>query len=764
MNPCILLTLAALSSAVAAQLPEPREPVTPRLLPQQGVAHAAPKPASDLPQRRSGARPDARIRHLPDHVLVDRPEAHGPLWLMGHDWKGCVDGLGFTFVPFFGADAPRNFPVRIELTQTSVGGEPLALSPGEPVAGATVVRTDRGALTEVLDLGLRQVEQSFVFATLPNRGAVAVELSFTGGLTGRAIDGGIELGNEHGTVTYHHAVATDAVGASTPLTIDWNGTSAHIEIPASFVVRATLPLVLDPVIQTNLGIASTETNLQTMADIATLQSPDLSCVIWRNQFSAGDQDVFATLLDTNLTDIIGSPVHIDYTFESWVHAAVAGNFQSAEFLVVSQVDVGTTSSIRGRLIDQTGVLGPKIDIERAGTGGSLPGNNFRPDVGGDPHSGIDAYFTVVYEHETAVGNHDIHYRQINQDGTLRLVPPLVLANTSTNESNPSISKSDDRQMHYVAWQRTWPTAPFDEDVHAARIDWNGTIRTPDTTIAGSVNNEFSPSASSRVQVEGTYYSMIAYLSDVSGTDDDVYLRLVDDSLMVRKTLNLSAAEDQLSAGFDQKDPDIDSDGTRFAITYSEPYGGTADEETKVSTVAYDPILDALRIQDNRAGLGLSVSDEVRPRICSFNSGGMVFRSDYVVADVNLGDNDVEVYEYGGYASGSSFTYFASECGTLSISPSGTTTIGGTMTITVGNGALSGTLFGYPGIVPINALGCNCTVGVWDAQILANPLTWTIPLNPGVVGLTLSVQGWTLAGTQCLGNMFDLSDTVDIHIR
>ena len=25
-------------------------------------------------------------------------------------------------------------------------------------------------------------------------------------------------------------------------------------------------------------------------------------------------------------------------------------------------------------------------------------------------------------------------------------------------------------------------------------------------------------------------------------------------------LNLSAAEDQLSAGFDQKDPDIDSDG------------------------------------------------------------------------------------------------------------------------------------------------------------------------------------------------------------
>ncbi|MEZ6038718.1 MAG: hypothetical protein R3F29_14645 [Planctomycetota bacterium] len=764
MRTPILLALAAIAGTAAAQQPDSREPSTPNLLPQQGVAHAAPAPTPDIPQRRSGPRPDARLHALPNHVLFDRPEVDGPLWLMGHDWKGFVDGEGFTFVPFFGSDAPRNFPLRIELTQARVGEQVLELNPGEPAAGATAVRTDRGSLTEVLDLSLRQVEQSFVFATLPNRGAVAVDLAFSSELTGRAIDGGVEFANEHGTVTYHHAIATDAAGHSMPLTIDWNGSSVRIEIPAQFVARATLPLVLDPLITSNLGIASTETNLQRMADVATMQDPDYSCVIWRNQFSASDEDVFATILDESLNDTLGTPAHIDYTFENWLHPAVAGNYFTRKFLVVSQVDISGVSSIRGRMIDTAGVMGTKIDIERDSVGGSLAGNNFRPDVGGDPYNSIDAYYTVVYEHETAVGNTDIHFRQVNQDGTLRTVAPQVLADTTTNESNPSISKSDDGYVHYVAWQRTWSSSPFDEDVHAARLSWNGAILTASTLIAGSTSNEFAPSASSRAEIGGTFYSMIAYLNDVGGADNDVVLRVVDENLAVLKTMNLSEDEDPVTAAYDQKDPDIDSDGKRFAIAYTDPYGGNQDEESKVSTVAYEPVADVLRIDDNRASMGLSVFDEVRPRICSFSSNGPTFSSDYVIANVNLGDNDVEAYRYGGYASGAFFTYFTSQCGTLGITPSGSATIGGTVTITVDNGPLSGTLFGYVGYIPINALGCNCVVGVDSALFYPNPLTWTIPANPAFVGLTLSVQGWTVLGTQCLGNMIDLSDTVDIHIK
>ena len=136
----------------------------------------------------------------PDHVLFDRPRAEGPLWSMGRTWKGSFDATGFTFVPYFGAQAPRNFPLRVEPATATLGGEPLALGDGEPTADGTAVRIDRGDLVERFDLSLDAVEQTFVFTSLPHRGALSVDVRLQGEFTTTATPDGLRFTNEHGII------------------------------------------------------------------------------------------------------------------------------------------------------------------------------------------------------------------------------------------------------------------------------------------------------------------------------------------------------------------------------------------------------------------------------------------------------------------------------------------------------------------------------------------------------------------------------------
>ncbi|MEO6593767.1 MAG: hypothetical protein ABIP94_03340 [Planctomycetota bacterium] len=138
-------------------------------------------------------------------------------------------------------------------------------------------------------------------------------------------------------------------------------------------------------------------------------------------------------------------------------------------------------------------------------------------------------------------------------------------------------------------------------------------------------------------------------------------------------------------------------------------------------------------------------------------------SRYVIVGANHGSNDIQVWEYGGYAPGPRFSYVYTQCGSLTLLESGTPLVGNTLTFTVANGALSGTIFGYPGFIPLTSLGCNCSRGVQNGLFFGNPLVWTIPANPIFVGTALAVQGYTVLGSNCLST-FDLSDTVNFTIH
>lgn len=695
-------------------------------------------------------------------VAFDRP-LDGALWAVGQDWKASFDGRGFDFIPFFGSSAPRNFPLRVELDQVTVGEQALSLPAGVPEQVGSAIHTRRGGLTEVVDAHLGDVEQSWVFDALPNRGAVQVEVRLTGDFVTEVGADGLRFVTAHGSIRYSKAIAADAGGARLALPITWTGTEAHIVVPAAFVANAQLPLVVDPLLSIVSGVGGPTTLLQRDPDVATIQAPDRTCIVWEREWSAADHDVWAQLYDGAMSPV-GSTFAIDTTILDWREPAVAGNEFSLSFLAVGQVQSSSLFYIAGRRIAGTsGVIGAQFDIERDGLVGHYPGNNYRPDVGGDFFPSTQAYWCVVFEHSPGSVRFAA-YKLVRQDGTL-LAPLGYLSSSSAGDSNLCIAKQCGTPARwFVAYQTTYTSPPFDQDIRGAFITWDGVLAGTAFSIATSLANDTLPATSSPIRAGGSDRWLVAYENDAAGARD-ILCSVFDVNGVWHAGVNLNALEQGGAfQAYDQQRPDCDSDGVRFVVGYTEPYGGTADYETRVSTLAYLISTATLTIQDSRIGLGVTTDDEYGTRICSRHSGGGVPSPNFMVVDANWTDNAIDLYDYGGWQTGAQFTVVPTPCGPLSIAYGGSTQVGGTVTITVANGALSGTLFGYPGFIPLLPIfGCNCTLGVASGQFMGNPLVFTIPPNPSFVGTVLAVQGWTAIGSTCLG-FLDLSDTVLFTVR
>jgi hypothetical protein len=729
-----------------------------------------PAAAATTTPANGGADADARAQqaaaeHLAaprtGRVVFDRPREDEPLWGIGDGWKASFDARGLTFVPFFGSDAPRNYPLRVELTGATVGGEPLALGDGEPRLHGRTVRTARGALTEVIDAYPGSLEQSFVFERLPSRGAIAVDVRIDTELAPAVIAGGLRFANERGHVDYTKAVAVDAAGKRLPLAIEWTGTSARIEIPAAFVEQAQLPLVLDPTLNGWFALASGQTQLQHDSDVATFQAGGgRTLVIYQRQWSLTDQDCWGILFDGSL-GLVATDFSIDFTSQDWLKVAVAGSNYAQNFLVVAEIRIGALWFIGGRTIAGNGTQGAVFDIERELVVG-FTGNNHHPDVGSDPYFGVGRY-TVVFNKRTPLAS-DIYMKQVTTSGGLVTTNPVALDLSPNVESRPSISKScgqsNGPQASWLAtWQRTFSIVPADEDVHGRYIGWNGALVGSLMTMAATSSMETAPSASSPIDVDGVRYWPVCYeLAPAPGQPRDVVARLF-------RADNLFAGAFTVSnnvPGADDRDPEVDSDGTRFVCCLTTQVG-TAPAAPEAVTIAWLPSSSSFRVEE-RTGLGTSsLQDYGQTNLCADYSGGSTLSPRYVLTFTETSTNTFTMWAYGGWRPGNFFSVLNNECGSLSISASGSPVIGQTVTFTVGGGALSGTILGFPGFIPLNVLGCNCWQGVDQGLYLGNPLSWTVPNNPIYVGYTLSVQGWTIGGSQCLG-FVDLSDTIDFTIR
>jgi hypothetical protein len=728
-----------------------------------GLAPCQSGPSDFLP-------PDVAARAAlgPTQVVFDRPDPAGPLWACGRAWKASFDATGATVVPFFGSDAPRNFPLRVEVEAARVAGEALALQPGEPARHGGEVRTKRGAMTEVWATSLEQLEQSFVFEQLPARGAIEVDVRMVGEFTAAPIEGGLRFANDWGRFDYTKAVAVDARGQRRELAIEWTGASARLTIPADFVATAELPLVLDPVLNAWWALGNPAL-LQRKGDVATMERPTPAgrmLLIWQRQWSATDMDCWGLMFDRVL-GLVQTDFAIDFTTADWVKVAVASNNYAQNFLVVAEVRVpvflANRHDIVGRTIAANVTQGAVFNIEVDGVVG-LPGSNFHPDVGGDPYFGPGRY-TVVFHKRNGFAN-DIYMKQVRPDGTLVTTNPIAIDTSSNDESRPSISKSCGPSnglpaFFLVTYQRTYPFAPFDQDVRGRFVVWSGAAQGTDFSIAGAAAEETAPSAGSPFDSGGVrYWPVVHERATAVGQPRDVLARVFDSNgaqVVGPYTVNSSAPS------HDEREPEIDSDGTRFVVTYTH---GTAGYPFGVEavTLAYVPTTNTLRVEE-RTGLNTSgLDDNGQTNVVAAWSGGNSPTPDYYICFTHYPSNTLELRRYGGHRSGNQFATRYMQCGSLStISASGSSVLGQTLTISA-TGPAAGIVVGTPLYVWLQPIfGCGCYGGVDIISFFGPVFTLTIPNDVTLVGAVLSAQGLTAGGSACLGAL-DFSDTIDFTIR
>lgn len=557
------------------------------------------------------------------HVYFDEAE-NGALWAMGETYKASFAAGRFTYIPFFGSKAPRNFPVAVSLESARVGGlDVVAGVASAPERAGDRVVIERGGVVELFDLDPRSVKQEFVFDSLPRHGDLRLRLAVETELAPRSSGAGVEFGNDLGFVSYSQALALDAAGARTSLATSWVDGAIEIVVPQEFLATARFPLSIDPLFTTYTVDATAEDD--SSPDIAFENTAFIFAVCWQRVFSLGDNDVWVEQYSVGGSPVASSRLSIDFSSENWERPRIASHVLAGQFLVVAAVGstLGGARTIRGRTIESESpyTRGAKFTIS-----GSETGDKFDPDVGGDPSGFSPSYYCVVWTRAASATDHDVHARLVQSDSTLLGSSTIFLDNSaSTLDHRATVSKSNgpppsSLQDWNIAWERE-VVGPHG-DIRAAQIHWDGTITTSPFGVVTASSNDESPSASPGIDIGGVRYYGIAFTRDFT-SDHDIELSVLTGSTLL-STTNVSGLENTFSPGLlllDQIEPTIDASSELFHIACAEESASSATNYDIVqSTLAFNGATSVLA--EAHLGLASSATSERAPQITSRRSGGL----------------------------------------------------------------------------------------------------------------------------------------------
>jgi len=540
---------------------------------------------------------------LAHSVLLDQP-GDGRIWARGQNYKASFGVEGFTYVPFLGSDAPRAYPVAFTVGSMTVNGVPVAFNAAAvPSVQGMRVSFNRGAFTEVYDLAPSGIEQSFII-TQPVSGELAFHVATATDLRPSAHGDRIEFANERGMVNYSQAIAVDARQTRTTLDTRLTAGGISIKVPAATVASAAWPLVVDPVIST-VGV-ETGSILTRAADVAYEPSLNRYAISYVEEFSAVDHDVYSVLHNADGSQIAASTATIDVSTTNWANARTASKNDGDLFLTVAAVGAAPTRIIRGRTraAGSTTVSAP-IDISENFVGS---GDKHSPDVGGDPFAGSGTFWLVVWQRDLSDADHDIHGRLVAGTATTSGGTIFIDNSGASVDDRPAISNScGGTGLWMIAWDRAF--TPTDHDIRGATVDFDGTITSPSFSIDGSgVDNTFA-SASSLV---GTDTFLVAYNEGPS----QIYSVFVDGATVAAGGNLTFIGGDP--TGQAQQFPSVDTDGTKFMVTYSEQFSGS-DWDAYIQAFCVNGSI--ISRAEGRRNLAFTGSDERAIRVASQFGGG-----------------------------------------------------------------------------------------------------------------------------------------------
>jgi hypothetical protein len=787
----IALPMLLASSALLGQAPDrsPQPPSTGE------VTKTTPPPAPEMvpvdPFRRSRANPDrlaapetkqmaavpsavreALLGIRPSAVAFDQPIEGGALWALGSNYKASFATDGWTFIAQPAADAPAASPLQFQLVQVTANGEPLALSHATPRRLGNRVALDRGSVVEAIDLSLQHVEQTFTFATLPNRGELVVAIDIATDMVAEQHGDGLRFQNPWNDVTYSGAVAIDADGDRIAAATEIVDGQIRIRVPQSFVAAASLPLVIDPVIASTV----VQTGSIDVGNADIVYAPDAASgagewhVTYNQFFANGDWDCYVQRLTAAFVPVVGR-TSIDFSSANIFRPKIAHSRFSALSLVVAENRI-TPIKVIGRFVNLTGAT-TTAQFDIALTAGK---DSAFPDVGADPFGNG---FQVVWDFAFSATDHDIYMRRVEPAIIPPTAPFTLIESNTFDQRNPSISKScgggsTSEDRHFVVFQSS---AAFGGGggwhIYGSMVRWSGGI----IPVGGSNTFPIDTSAGSRTwpqvssptepDVNGSQRALVVWTNEGINAGD-IEVAAVNFAGSVLQRDNLLDMEGRVSAqAWPQAFASVDCDGSRFVVAYQELYSGTGgDLDVRCALVAAG---DGELFAIDSAAPGFSSAPEFAAQVGSRYSSSGVPDDDVGISNDfdSPGTFEIQADVYRTVPMGRIDSRTTNCGGGVSISSTGNAIPGNTVTFNLASlSPIAGFAVGEAASLPIP--GCpSCTLGVFNyTSLFGNSLPLVLPNALNLIGARLSFQGWMLGAatpTTCLGSIH-LSDTLDLLVR
>lgn len=438
---------------------------------QRFLDASAPEVFNGLSDEDVAAAEAAAPSFAPDRSQVHYTQHSDGTWIRGRNYKARAASDGFTFIPFLGAEAARNWPVEFRLDSAVLDGREINLD-----ADASVTRVgdrivlDRGPVDVVYDIDNESIEQSFVLDAAGAEGDLVLELNVKSDLLKAADGEGFLFAGARGGMTYSAAIVLDGTGrtASVPATL--LGDKLSLTVPADFLRSAQGPIVVDPIMSTYVvdGISGDQDNVALTYD----RGSDTFMYVYEDTFSGTDTDIYSMTIDSAGLRLGGR--YIDSSAEDWTNPEIANLNSANTHLVVAQreVPISGYSEIVGRTFNvPTGVLGAELLIGEA----TASWDNFRPDVGGNSRTAAGSVFAVVWERQFSTSTQP-RMRTVAADGTLGGI--AFFDNGSYERTNVVISPSTGNPSTVNVWNvayRSIENATGLESVRGVQLDATGGV-------------------------------------------------------------------------------------------------------------------------------------------------------------------------------------------------------------------------------------------------------------------------------------------------
>ena len=542
--------LAAVASVSTAQAPQPHE----------GAAPASPG-SVEVPSimRRSHG--------------VQR--ADGALRGAGPDFKVRFDEGGLEYVPALGSGADRNYPLSFRLESIHRGSVELARgSDAAPTErGNAVEYLHAGGVVERYDVRPEGVAQSFTF---PSRPAGSGELVVRGRIETDLVPD--RLGESPagfrfelpgvGAVSYGGVTGISADGREADGTLRLDGGAIELVLPAEFVDGAAYPMVLDPLIGTDILINGFTDEKD--PDVAYDATNDLYLDVWERVFSATDFDIRGQRVDA-LGGLISGPILIESSVSLVASNPAVANINLRDAFVVCYESSGDVlargvAAATGNLTNQITVAGTSA-FERD------------VDVGGDSALFDDDVLAVWTAFENGSGS--IMAAQVSISAAFNLFTFDLTQIGNGDDEVPSISESGGADGRYlIVWERDFTV---DHDIQAAVVDRNLTLLDEVTIITSVGPDERRPACDG----DGTEW-IVAYEKDEPGgptSSDDIVARAVTfDAAASLASVTTPEVVVEGDANEDEQRPSVACLGDSYLIGFEDEGFAFADFDAFVASV------------------------------------------------------------------------------------------------------------------------------------------------------------------------------------